>query len=97
MAIYAPKLQRPSVSDYYLVEWHHADMPEVHHYARWHYAAKFDVWNSWAETAAEAKRDCGPKSIGGDDNIIITGWAILGDKGLDNIFKELIYAGPNHV
>lgn len=97
MAILASKLNRPSVSDYYLVEWHLADIPGVHYYGRWHYSAEFDVWNSWAKSQSEANRDKAKGTIGGADDLVITGWTRLGDKGMHNIFKELIYAGPNHV
>lgn len=97
MAKIIPQLKRPSVSDYYLVEWHFIGKPTIHYYSRWHYSAEFDIWNSWATTAAEAKRDTADGSIGGDDNIVISGWTQMGDRSMDNIFKELIYAGPNHV
>ena len=97
MAFLIKRLNKPSVSDYYLVEWHLASEPGIHNYSRWHYSAEFDVWNSWAATQAEAKRDTKPGTIGGSDEIVISGWTQLGDKGLHNLFKELIYAGPNHV
>lgn len=97
MATLAHNLNKPSTSDYYLVEWHLADAPGVHYYDRWHYSAEFDVWNSWARTKAEAARDSVPNTIGGDSNLIITGWTLMGDRSMNNIYKELIYAGPNHV
>lgn len=97
MATYAPKLSAPSASDFYLVEWHFADQPGVHHYNRWHYSAEFGLWNSWATTKEEAARDAAKGTIGGSDELVITGWTLLGDRGLANIFKEIIYAGPNHV
>lgn len=97
MATFAHKLNKPTSSDYYLVEWNFADQPGVHHYDRWHYSAEFGLWNSWAQTTAEARRDSAKGTIGGDNNIIVTGWAVLGNKGLANIFKEIIYASPNHV
>lgn len=94
-----PKLTKPTTTGYYIVEYSRpTTAPGRYHYMHIRYNAEFDLWNSLARTESEANAERNDKrSIAGDDTAVITAYSYMPDRSLDNFYKELLYAGANHV
>lgn len=91
------KLKKPKYDGYYLVEYQFPQYLGRNHYQHIYYNAKFDLWNSGARTEAEAEAERNnPKTMAGDDTVI-TAYTYMPDRSLNNFYRELLYAGNNHV